>query len=128
MPTVLELAGVDIPDSVDGRSLLPLLRGNGSAESTWREYMHIEYAAPFAYHALTDGREKYVWFAGDGREQLFDLENDPCELNDMAGDPDFAEKVSRWRRLMVRELTGRPEGFTDGDSLITGRPYPSVME
>ena len=33
---------------------------------------------------LTDGRWKYVWFSGDGREQLFDLQSDPQERHDLA--------------------------------------------
>ena len=128
MPTVLEMAGLEIPDSVDGSSLLPLLRDDGDATSRWRTHIHIEYAAPSKFHALTDGREKYVWFSEDGREQLFDLTNDPGECHNRANDPEWAESAGRWRRLMVEELTGRPEGFTDGNALISGRPYPSIME
>ncbi len=128
LPTCLDISGVDIPDYVDGRSLMPLLRGDRDAASSWRRYLHIEYADPRAFHALTDGKEKYIWFAGDGREQLFDLKNDPGECINRADDPDWAGRVGRWRRLMVDELTGRPEGFTDGDDLIAGRPYPMIME
>lgn len=128
MPTVLEMAGVDVPDSVDGKSLLPLLREDGDGESNWRNCIHIECAAPRAFHALTDGKEKYVWFAQDGREQLFDLTSDPGECCNMVDDPGCTGKVSRWRQLMAKELTGRPEGFSDGNVLISGRPYPSIME
>jgi hypothetical protein len=46
----------------------------------------------------------------------------------MVDDPDCTGKVSRWRQLMAKELTGRPEGFADGNVLVSGRPYPSIME
>ncbi|MCA1810068.1 MAG: sulfatase-like hydrolase/transferase [Lentisphaerae bacterium] len=58
MPTILELAGAPIPAGVDGRSLLPLLRG---VTEGWRDYVHIEHAP--MHQSLTDGREKYIWFA-----------------------------------------------------------------
>ena len=123
MPTLLELAGAEIPETVEGRSLLPLLRGESAS---WREHLHIEHAP--MHHSLTDGREKYIWFAADGREQFFDLAADPQECRDRAGCPGDAERVARWRGQLIQELAGRPEGFTDGERLIPGRPYRAVIE
>jgi arylsulfatase len=125
MPTILEMADVDIPDSVDGRSLLPLLRRESTAEAEWRTYIHIEHSPVF--QALTDGKEKYSWFVADGREQLFDLTNDPKECKNLAGNPEYSDSLILWRERMIKELTGRPEGFTDGKTLISGRPYPRII-
>jgi arylsulfatase len=122
MPTVLEMAGVEAPKTVEGRSLLPLMRGE---KADWRPYLHIEHAP--IHHTLTDGREKYIWFVRDGREQLFDLTADPNEMHDLAHDASATERVARWRALMVKELAGRPEGFSDGKTLIPGRPYNAVL-
>ena len=122
MPTLLEMAGAEIPDTVDGRSLLPLMRGE---DVPWRPCFHTETSPRF--HALTDGREKFIWFVTDGREQLFDLTTDPTECHDLIDDPVAADRVSVWRGRLIEELVGRPEGFTDGMRLIPGRPYPSVM-
>jgi arylsulfatase A-like enzyme len=122
MPTVLDLAGVPVPTSVEGRSVLPLARGE---DAEWRDYIHIEHSA--VHHALTDGREKYIWFTADGREQLFRLTDDPTECRDLAADPGEAETLERWRALLMRELADRPEGFTDGTRLVPGRPYPAVL-
>jgi arylsulfatase A-like enzyme len=122
MPTLLEMAGADIPRTVEGRSLLPLMRGE---KPDWRPHLHIEHAP--LHHTLTDGREKYIWHAGDGREQLFDLASDPTECHDLAARPEASGRVARWRSRLIEELDDRPEGFTDGKRLIAGRPYGAVM-
>ena len=121
MPTLLDLAGAPVPSGVEGRSLLPLLRGENPP---WRDYLHIEHAPD--YHCLTDGKEKYIWFVADGREQLFRLTNDPTECRDLASVPTEGERLSFWRNLLIGELRNRPEGFTDGIKLIPGVPYPPV--
>jgi len=123
MPTLLDLAGAPIPDTVEGRSLLPLARGE---PTQWREYIHIEHAP--VHHCLTDGKEKYIWFAADGREQLFRLTDDPTECRDLAGAPEEQTRLAHWRECMIAELGGRGEGFTDGTRLIPGRPYRAVRQ
>ncbi len=123
MPTLLEMAGAEVPDSVEGRSLLPLLQGR---ETPWRGHLHIEHSA--RHHTLTDGREKYIWFTADGREQFFRLSDDPNECHDLAGDGAEADRVAEWRTLLARELADRPEGFSDGERLVPGRPYPPVID
>jgi len=121
MPTVLSMVGIAPPETVDGRSLLPLMRGE---HTEWRPYVHIEHAP--IHHTLTDGKEKYVWFVKDGREQFFRLSEDPNELRDLAAHRKHADRVSHWRSLLVRELANRPEGFSDGESLVPGVAYPAV--
>lgn len=117
MPTVLDLAGVKIPKSVDGRSVVPLLNG----KSQWRPYLHGEHAG--TAHFLTDGVEKYIWWPADGREQFFDLRDDPTECRDLARTAD----LKPWRKRLIEKLRGRPEGFTDGKKLIPGRPYAPII-
>ena len=124
MPTVLDMAGVEIPDTVDGQSLLSVCRGE---DAPWRPYVHIECTGGLGNQALTDGKEKYIWFVGDGREQFFDLTKDPRECHDLSADPEMKDRVSYWRDLLVQELKDRPEGFSDGERLIAGRPYPSIL-
>ena len=123
MPTILDLAGVAITDTVDGRSLLPLAR---EEEMAWRQYVHIEHAP--VHHSLTDGKEKYVWFAANGVERFFRLTDDPTECHDLANDPGEAQRLSYWRSLLIEELSDRAEGFSDGTKLISGRPYPAVLQ
>lgn len=111
MPTILELAGVEIPGDVDGTSLLPALRG----ESLEREFIHGECARletiRSGMHYLTDGRQKYIWYPGLGLEQLFDLANDPQELHNLAADSACVEALADWRQRLIDQLDGREEGF-----------------
>ena len=122
MPTILDIAGAPIPDSVTGRSLLPVLRGDAQ---TVREYLHGEHAGQYAYelgqHYLTDGHRKYVWYSQTGREQLFDLDGDPAELHNLA--PAGGAELARWRSRLVDVLRDRPEGFVRDGELVTGRPH-----
>ena len=128
MPTLLELAGAPRPPSVDGRSLVPVLRDPATVVRDWLHYEHAPiYGAAQAFHALTDGRRKFIWRPMDGREQLFDLDADPREERDLATDPAAAASLADWRARLVRRLAGRPEGFSDGQRLISGRPYRALQ-
>lgn len=127
MPTLLDAAGVTSPAGVDGRSLLPLLRG----ERWDRPHLHGEMAVcggaqdyggcATGMQFLTDGRWKYIWEPGPGREYLFDLTADPHELRNLAGLPDQASTTARWREKLIAELADRDEGFVvDGRLAILG--------
>lgn len=125
MPTLLEAAGVPIPSSVEGRSLLGPARGEAT---DWRDVLHGEHIVfGQSLQWLTDGRTKYIWFSGTGHEQLFDLENDPNETHDLARDADAESRVAPWRSRLAHELTGREEGFADGSALVSGRPVHPVL-
>lgn len=123
VPTILDLAGVSIPDTVEGRSLVPLLSGETGTE--WRDYVHIECASLHArHHTLTDGKEKFIWFTEDGKEQFFRLTDDPLECEDLINKLEEQECIEHWRIRMIQELKERPEGFSDGKKLIPGCEYP----
>ena len=127
-PTLLALAGAPCPSPMDGIDLGPVLRGRTREV---RPVLHFEHAPCYspaqAFHALTDGRHKYIWRPVKGDEQLFDLDQDPHEEHDLARDPSQAARVASWRSRLVQRLAGRPEGFSDGTKLIPGRPYPPLQ-
>ncbi|MFP4385539.1 MAG: sulfatase/phosphatase domain-containing protein [Spirochaetia bacterium] len=124
MPTVLDMLDVDIPGSVDGRSILPLLQGKKTG--VWRSYMHLESACTMPFQGLTDGKEKFVWFTEDGREQFFDLKSDPGETRNLIDVPERQERIRWWREELTGVLENRPECFVK-DGKLTPAPFPVIQ-
>jgi arylsulfatase A-like enzyme len=113
LPTFLDAAGVSYdPKWFDGRSILQLIRGQRDG---WRSWIDLEHAACYApetsWTGLTDGRTKYVYYAWDGREQLFDLTKDPHETHNLAELPEQLRLLTTWRQRMVDHLSERGEPF-----------------
>ncbi|TMV47422.1 arylsulfatase [Paenibacillus mesophilus] len=128
MPTILEAVGAAVPQAVDGRSMLPLMRGE---QADWRAYLHGEHGICYSeeqeMHFLTDGRWKYIWLARLGTEQLFDLAADPGECGDLAGRPEYAAELRIWRERLVRTLTPRAAGLTEGGRLVCQAGKPRIV-
>lgn len=107
MPTILDAAGVPIPACIEGRSVLPLARGE---TVPWREYIHGQHTGTHDMHYLTDGKHKYIWHHRTGEEQLFDLQADPRECHDLAGLPEQRAARDRWRERMISHLESKQAG------------------
>lgn len=125
MPTLLSVAGVDVPNAVEGRNLLDLVR---DPDGEWREWYHGEHAAGSydpenGTQYVIDGRIKYVWNPVTGSELLFDLEEDPGEEHDRSDDQAYADDLDRGRSFLVNRLTGREEGF-----VVDGKLSPTDAE
>ncbi|MBM4017315.1 MAG: arylsulfatase [Planctomycetes bacterium] len=119
LPTFLDAAGAAAdPKRFDGRSLLDLVRGRAEG---WREYIDMEHDVCYDksnhWTALTDGRTKYVFHAMTGEQQLFDLEKDPGECDDLAQRPEHAAVLKLWRGRMVKHLEERGPPFVVGADL-----------
>ncbi|CAG7635644.1 arylsulfatase [Paenibacillus allorhizosphaerae] len=126
MPTVMEAVGLDIPQTVDGKSVIGAMKGR-SAEA--RDFIHGEHSTCYSEEQemqyVTDGRVKYIWFPRIGTEQLFDLSSDPYELTDLAQRPEHREQLAAWRQRLISVLEPRSAGMTDGDRLVSqaGKPF-----
>ena len=92
MPTIL--AGIDIPETFTGKSLLPIMQGYADRI---RGFLHGEHTGCCAYnhgnHYVTDGCYKYIWYSQTGREHLFNLEEDPHETHDISREPNAETRI-----------------------------------
>ncbi|MEM7305178.1 MAG: sulfatase [Planctomycetota bacterium] len=92
--TFLEAAGVDVPEDLQGRSLVPLLRGE---EPEWRDAIYYHYYGFPAVHMVArhDGvrtdRYKLMRFYEFDEWELYDLEADPDETTNVYGQPGYEE-------------------------------------
>ncbi|MDR1284504.1 MAG: arylsulfatase [Opitutaceae bacterium] len=127
MPTLLECAGLPVPECVEGKSFLQQARG---ATGGVRPWLHGELTMlGESFQWLTDGREKYLWFSREGREQLFDLADDPQECRDLVrtGGDAVASRLEVWRERLATELAGREEGYVRDGRLQPGREPRSLL-
>ncbi len=119
MPTVLDAAAIDCPTTVDGRSVLPVLKRQAP---DWRPYIHGEHCTCYdsaqEMQYVTDGRRKFIWLPRIDIEQFFDLEDDPGETHNLIDDPSHVEEVEKWRGFLTSELQSRNCGWVKN-----GRPY-----
>jgi arylsulfatase A-like enzyme len=124
IPTLLDAAGLPIPESLDGISMLEIATGNHKPARPLIQGEHTLFGNQ-SIMFVTNGHRKYVWFTESGQEQFFDLDIDPQELHDARNDAGYEEEINTLRNFLIAELEGREEGFTDGKVLIPGRDvYP----
>lgn len=110
--TILDMAGIPIPEKYQGRSLTSLLQ-NPEATS-WRK----EYFAEFhrggnlpSWYGIRHERHVYARYYEENREFLHDLTKDPTQLQNYANDPEYAEALAQMRSRTdeyIQEYT-RPE-------------------
>lgn len=126
MPTVLDAAGAPIPNTVDGKSMLPLA---AEPSASIREWLHGEHAiGHWSNHYIVTEHDKYVWYSQTGTEQYFDLDKDPRELHNLIRDSSRQQRIEELRSHLIGALTGREEGYTDGQRLIAGRTPKVLLE
>jgi arylsulfatase A-like enzyme len=105
--TFLDMAGVAVPSDMQGRSLVPILKG--APPEDWRTtfYYHY-YEGPPAVHTVaehygvTDGRYKLIHYYKLKQWELFDLVTDPNEMQSVYGQPDYAGPRQRLEDELVR--------------------------
>jgi len=114
--TFLDIAGAKIPGDMQGRSLLPILKGQ--TPSDWRQSMYYHYYENPGAHTVErhfgvrTQRHKLIRYYDIDEWELFDLEKDPDELESVWADPSYAkvraELEVELRRLQVKYLDENP--------------------
>jgi arylsulfatase A-like enzyme len=111
-PTFLDLAGQPVPDSMHGRSLVPLLRGETPAD--WRTSVYYRYYHDPGHHntaahfGVRTATHKLIYYWKKDAYELFDLTVDPCEQHNLlfsaeeAAKPEVAAKVAELKAEIAR--------------------------
>lgn len=106
--TLLEAAGLQSPDYMDGRSFLKLLEGK---EMAWRTGLLYEYYWERNFpqtptvHALRGDRYKYIHYHGIWDiDELYDLQEDPLEVNNLIDSPLHQDIIKKMNQQMFLEL------------------------
>ena len=98
-PTILQLAGLPVPEQMQGQSLLPILKGKNPSWRTEFFYEHLFRHKTIAKsEALRTQRYKYARYIDYDYEELYDLVNDPHETNNLAPNPEYANTLISLRK------------------------------
>ena len=110
MPTLLDLCELPIPATVEGHSL---------AGDKRRDYLYCEHSeGDRAMRMVRAEHYKLIWYPTGNRVQLFDLQEDPREMCDLAAVPDYAAVRQRLTGLLVDELYGSDLQWVEGGNLV----------
>ena len=128
-PTLLDMAGIQVPVPVDGTSLLPLLM---NPTISWRQDFLIEHRPSFIipdYNGVRAQDWKYIEYA-TGETELYGLSSDPYEMDNVSGSPDYAGMqallAERLQELVIAQAPViTTSGVAEG-ALMT--PYSQVLD
>lgn len=121
MPTLLDLAGVAVPATVEGISAV----GAARHATLYGDCLDSNGAT----RMLHDGRHKLIWYPAGNVVQLFDLAEDPGEQRDLAGDADHAATRARLTAALCERLWGIDveQGWAREGRLLGYDPGPFVV-
>jgi len=107
-PTILDLAGIPIPSSMQGRSLKPLL---ADQKTPWRPSFFYKYYKEAwlpgipTIEAVRTTDWKYIRTPElDDIDELYDLKNDPHEMKNLASDPAYKEQLDKMKAELERQI------------------------
>jgi arylsulfatase A-like enzyme len=96
-PTVADIVGVEKPETVDGKSLLPILK---DSKATVRESVYFSYKN--FQRGVRTKNWKLIKYLVEGKKttQLFEIKKDPLEMNNLANDSKYKKKVKEMTVLL----------------------------
>ncbi|MEM7024743.1 MAG: sulfatase-like hydrolase/transferase [Pseudomonadota bacterium] len=113
MPTLLDLCGIDIPETVEGLSMV----GERQRETLFGEFGEEGQGS----RMVRDSRYKLIWYPCGNVFQLFDLQDDPRELNDLADAPGLQNVRAALSAVLLGELYGSDQKWVQDGELV-GEP------
>ncbi|MBM3933093.1 MAG: DUF4976 domain-containing protein [SAR202 cluster bacterium] len=117
MPTLLELCGIPVLETVEGLSMLGEKR---------HEYLYGEHWEDTrASRMIRDNRFKLIYYPTGNRFQLFDMLNDPDEMQDMSDNPAFADIRESLVNVLKGRLYGQDLRYLDASGNLVGEPEPA---
>lgn len=121
-PTAAELAGIEIPESVDAPSIVPLINGEKDVEfeTVYGAYRHFQ-------RMVRSQDYKLIYYPMIKRTQLFDMKSDPLEMHDISSQPEHAERIAammveleHWKTIVEDPLDlNAPEASYDAFLTLT---------
>lgn len=112
MPTVLEMCGVEIPETVEGQSLVgTMLREAGG-------FRKISFGNSHTIYTANDGRYKYIWYSDDNYEYLFDMHNDKADCNDLVENEEYSAVKETLKKALAKWMAENRDERSDGERLI----------
>jgi arylsulfatase A-like enzyme len=109
MPTFAEIAGLEIPEGIDGISFLPALTGHGEQET--HDHLYWEFHAQGGKQAVRQGKWKLIRLnylnSDETTVELYNLDEDISETTNIAAD--HPEKVQELMAIMDSEHTPSPD-------------------
>jgi len=133
-PTLLELAGAPVGEHIQGRSLVPILRGESTG---WRQAVLIEFYAyenpmpwlvDMDYRVVRTAKYKYIhWVHHPELDELYDLEADPFEIDNRVDDRAFAG-VRRELRAQLGGLVLESLGLADDEQDARRHEYEPFLD
>jgi len=125
-PTFLEAAGLPVPPEMQGRSLVPVLRGQVPRD--WRTSMYYRYYHDpgdhntRAHYGVRTRTHKLVYYWKKDQWELFDLVHDPSEMNNLYGQPGQDELT----KTLKAELARLKAAVKDDDQFANDQPPNGV--
>ncbi len=126
MPTLLDAAGAPIPETVDGKSMIPNPDGTLPVIRQWLHGEHEAESTPII--SLSRNTINTCGTHRPAGSSIFNLDEDRRELHNGIADTQYQERIGLLRGLLIEELKEREEGYSDGQRLITGRETTVLLQ
>jgi arylsulfatase A-like enzyme len=119
-PTLLEFAGLEVPEEMQGSSFAPQLRGESVAG--WRDGIYYRYYLSHfntpPHWGIRTQDHKLIYYHDSEEWELYDLRADPMEMNNLYGHPEHQERIRQLKQRIVelREEFGDVESAEEGNA------------